>query len=972
MGGAESPRHLLFRSLRLVNFVIHRDTTIWLDRSPITLITGANGSGKTLLLDALLLALGGASSRVKQQRLTTFIGPFGRRAEVVLNLNNHRLDGRRVLRSQDPELDRLLDRDQVEIRLRINPGGTTSIWVNGVHRLGRRPISRQEVRQIFRSAGVLGDVPLSFTEQQTLDQFASQSPHRKFEILLEATGLRGWMERLEEARLLVAQAQAEAEPLIQRIRREEQRLRALKAASEAFEEKKRLQDRLRELEVEEAWAEVAQREQVADKLGEAIAQLEERIRGEEADLERLAERWEEVEEERKGILARRSKLREAMASLRDRQMELRGRRSALERQLCETSEQVARYSQTDRKAGVSSPASSPSRVKEEVLQEELEELAAERDQLDDRLAQLRRRIAALEEELAVKPQRLTLREEEMLRGCAEFRKILDEEGLAEQVIGPIFTLISMKPGEERYEEAVKRALGRYAYAFLALGRKSFSRAKALFDQRWPHSKPNLIVARVDPDDTTHRSRPPVSPPVHGWATDLLQGDPHATAFLSRVINTAVADSASDPNLLADAAQQLGGNIITRDCSSYYLRIGAFTRPPPSITIPLGRPMSKGWLGGGASEIRRQLEELRREEARLTLDRMRLHSDIGQLRLRLHALQQPQALAEAVPPVDCRIVVVDLQQRAEDLQQQIAEIDGQVEELEEEYHQREEELSKLLPRLRNLEDSLHRLESRRLRREAEIERLARELRRRRTEMTLLQDQLRRQRDQALRIGPRPKQVREPRVAREERAKIQGIIEGIRATEEDRRAFEEQKQLVRRLHGYLEERRRHLDNLMGDVQRRLGEWRRHLEETVEALNQRMNQLLCHFLKQVKLTIRYPDEPSRAELYIQTAIDRKGSWRAYRNISGGERVLATQIFILALHTLAKSPLHVIDEFTQRLDEASRAAVLSVVQRAAELSREDLAVEPQFLLMAPTSVGLQIPPTIHHIVLVKGQVEK
>jgi hypothetical protein len=91
----------------------------------------------------------------------------------------------------------------------------------------------------------------------------------------------------------------------------------------------------------------------------------------------------------------------------------------------------------------------------------------------------------------------------------------------------------------------------------------------------------------------------------------------------------------------------------------------------------------------------------------------------------------------------------------------------------------------------------------------------------------------------------------------------------------------------------------------------------------------------------------------------------------MSGGERVLATQTFILALHTLAKSPLHVIDEFTQRLDEASRAAILSVVQRALDLTQQETLIHPQFLLMAPSTVGLQIPETMHHVVLLKGQVK-
>jgi chromosome segregation ATPase len=199
----------------------------------------------------------------------------------------------------------------------------------------------------------------------------------------------------------------------------------------------------------------------------------------------------------------------------------------------------------------------------------------------------------------------------------------------------------------------------------------------------------------------------------------------------------------------------------------------------------------------------------------------------------------------------------------------------------------------------------------------------------------------------------------------------MLDTITATAEDRQAFEDQEKVVSQLQDYLKQRQHHLENLMTDVDRRLLEWRRQLQETVETLNHRMNQLLSHFLKQVKLVIRFPDEPSRAELHLQLAINRKGDWRTYQEMSGGERVLATQTFILALHTLAKSPLHVIDEFTQRLDEASRAAILSVVQRALDLTQEDSQIHPQFLLMAPSTVGLQIPETMHHVVLIKGQVK-
>jgi len=48
---------LLFHLLTLNNFKLHRSTQIDLGASPITLITGANGSGKTQVLEAIILSL---------------------------------------------------------------------------------------------------------------------------------------------------------------------------------------------------------------------------------------------------------------------------------------------------------------------------------------------------------------------------------------------------------------------------------------------------------------------------------------------------------------------------------------------------------------------------------------------------------------------------------------------------------------------------------------------------------------------------------------------------------------------------------------------------------------------------------------------------------------------------------------------------------------------------------------------------
>lgn len=951
---------VVFRSIHLVNFVIHRDTTIELDESPVVLITGSNGSGKTLILDALLLAIGVESRRAQRQRNSAFIGRFGKYAEVELELNNFQINGRRVLSSPDAALSKLLDKDVVSIRLRIHNTNRVSYWLNGQRSVNGHQIARKDIRKLFQAAGLFGDSPLAVTEAETLDHFASQSPRRKFETLLNETGLRSWMEKLEEARLLVLQAKANVKPLEYRIRHEQQRQQVLKAAYEAFQQKQQLQQRQKDLDVEAAWAEVAYREELATQLQSQIMTLDNQLTVENGKLDKLNSRQASLQDKLDANQAKREKLLATMNELRDQQMQSQGHRQGLENELNALKARTQRYAKRQK----------PAKTKIDSIQKELDEFVSERDQLDDQLSQVRQDIASAEEGLFSQPQRYPHFEEKILRACRRFRSELDKIALSDSVIGPLFTLIRMKPEYTQYETAVKLALGRYTYSFIALNREVFVEAKNLYDRLWPHEKPDLVVARTNPTTAITRDRPAVSSPVIGWAADLIEGDLYAVSFLNRVVNTAIAEEGADPNTLVDATQQLNGNIITSEGSSHYLRIGAFARPPRPVTVNLGITLHELGLTHDVDDGRRQLRELREQEAHLMRDRMRINAEISQLRSILQELQAAHTIQ--LSSEERTAFITDADRRITELQQQILELETHCDALSQDYQDCNSDLSPLNSRQQEITGQLHNLSSRQSRRQAEINRLSDELKQREDEYEHLMKQTKDFRKAAAKLAERPAVVREPTAIRDEQIQIQAMIDTITATAEDRHAFEEQEKVVSQLQEYLTQRQLHLENLMTDVDRRLLEWRRQLEQTVETLNQRMNQLLSHFLKQVKLLIRFPDEPSRAELHLQLAINRKGEWRTYQEMSGGERVLATQTFILALHTLAKSPLHVIDEFTQRLDEASRAAILSVVQRALDLTQQESLIHPQFLLMAPSTVGLQIPETMYHVVLLKGQVKK
>ena len=99
----------LIGKLVLDNFMIHRHTEINMGERPITLITGANGSGKTQILDALILALGHHPKRLKKGKLDYLIGPFAAETRIELSLYNPRNQQKRLIQVPHQKLLELTD-----------------------------------------------------------------------------------------------------------------------------------------------------------------------------------------------------------------------------------------------------------------------------------------------------------------------------------------------------------------------------------------------------------------------------------------------------------------------------------------------------------------------------------------------------------------------------------------------------------------------------------------------------------------------------------------------------------------------------------------------------------------------------------------------------------------------------------------------------------------------------------------------
>jgi len=177
-------------------------------------------------------------------------------------------------------------------------------------------------------------------------------------------------------------------------------------------------------------------------------------------------------------------------------------------------------------------------------------------------------------------------------------------------------------------------------------------------------------------------------------------------------------------------------------------------------------------------------------------------------------------------------------------------------------------------------------------------------------------------------------------------------------------------LEQLEAYVAERTAHIEQLEADVAERREIWQREVKAMIEDLSRVMRALLLDgAFRDVRLEVAHAENPERAELAIR-ARTKGPQWLDYRELSGGEKVLCTEALIMALHTMTDSPVHAIDEFTQRLDKTNAAAAFDIVRKTFEMtSRTQPRFVPQFVLLCPEAFGLEENELISHIVLVEAR---
>ncbi len=978
----------IFDQIVLTNFKMHKDTTLELSDVPIIVISGANGSGKTQILEALILAIGHTPSRVALSTHQELIGPFDNTSKIRLKLNNPILSDRRLFTSSDPDLTSFIDADSFEIEIKINSDGSTKrriISATG----NRRDVSKKQIQNLMKNIGIYDDTMLNFTEEGYLGSFAEGSPHKKLDALLVATGLKEVFSSYVESKQKVEEKEKEYSPLSLQYERELTKLKKLIENFERFQMKKELVTRYELVERELAWFNALESQSLYEKTKKQIISREN-------ELEKLNIDFKEIEAERAVLKEQLKRFNSAIVDVKAGIREVADNKNRFEGQKEEKEKRISALRNEIKGLDIqledfSSIQSNEGMERERQLQTALTSMREKEKQLYDELEasqnDLKRKIA---NEIQIRERiddrstlygNITDYERRLINDIIFFKEKIQSSKHKKDIIGPIYEIISIKPEYEEYTDVIKAAIGRYLFGFVATSHEAYVDSKKIYDEIFPKYKPNFTVGRVleeekgpKPKFLVQLSLDTKPDGIIDYATNLIIAPFQATIYLKRFVRTLLASPSISPNSLTDYAKRFRTNILTTDGKSFYLSQEAYTNPPHKSNIKLGIGLSKYQ---SVERIREQLQQVQLDIEKLTEDKIRINREIADVEDEKRELQNQlkpwtldqDAIENEYVKIEQLKNAAEAQIRTE--QMGINTLDSSISRLSQDLNEQEIILKEKADFHSLKQADLDKVDDKMMVFMAKRDKLVYQIEFLNAEFGEIEQQYQVLIKEAQEKGSPPENIRgEQEEIFSEYNQIKGQLELLQITPDiSEEAIARQESHVEMIKEESQKAEEHLKNLKEDLSKRISEWEGGLQHIVEHMNKMLNLLLQDVFLNVSIQIKNYNDERNAGLFIEA--ETKGDNRRYRQLSGGEKTLLAQAIILALHMISQSPIHAIDEFTQKLDRKNKTIAFSMALLTYRLAKESRLITPQFVLITPSLDDVELSEEFSHKILIESKIK-
>ncbi len=978
----------IFDSLMLYNFKMHKTTDLKLSEVPIVVISGANGSGKTQILEALIIAIGHVPNRVSLSTYKEVVGPFDKFTQIKLKLNNPRLSDKRVFTTSDPDLIPYVEEDFFIVDVKINHDGNIRRKI--VDKRGKGiNVTKKQIQILMRNIGIFDDTMLNFTEEGYLSSFADGSPHKKLDSLLVATGLKEIFSSYINSKKKVQEKEREYSPLVMQLEKEENKLERLRENFDRIQKKRELIEKYDFLERELFWFNAMESQKHLEESTQNLItkkteldDIEKKLGASLIDQENLSEEVKKVEE---SLVDRKTKMRE----MSDQRNRLEGQKEEKNRAVVSSKNQIRNINQ--KLSEFENIQTDEGLTQKRNLQNQLDDVNRELSSLNSELqtSQINLKNKVVEEDKI--KQRINERsqlygelsdyERKLIKDCILYKEKIQNSDFKDEIIGPIYEIISIKKGFENYTEVVKTSLGRSLFGFVATSHNAYKEAKRIYDEVFPSFKPNFTVGRVledekgpKPDYLTSQIIENKPEGIIDFAVNLIEAPFQVKLYLVKFVRILLGSPSLPPNLLTDYAKQFKTNILTTDCNSYYLSQEAFSRPPRRYNLKLSLDLNKYQ---SIERIREQHQLVQFDIEKITEDKIRITRSLAECEGNKRDLEtQLKPWKMGADEIENEFLrLQQIRTAAESLvrseTENLTKLDTEITKLADNIIVIEKTVSEEQKKFDVVRNKLNNLNQEIKDFSAEKNKLIRMIDFLEIEVSDLKTAFETLNEQAVQKGEPPENIRSDKEEiSSEYNKIKGQLELLDITPEvSQESIEKQEQHVNILRDEVKNTEVHLNNLKEDLDKRINEWEGGLHNIVEHLNKMLSLLLQDIFENVSIQIRNYNDEKNAGLHIEA--ETKGDNRKYRQLSGGEKTLLAQAIILALHMINHSPIHAIDEFTQKLDKRNKALAFSMALATYRISKESRIITPQFILITPSLDDVELSKEFAHKVLIESKVK-
>ncbi|MHA2105728.1 MAG: AAA family ATPase [Candidatus Hodarchaeales archaeon] len=942
---------LFIEKISLTNFMAHQSTLINIHK-PILLISGANGAGKSQIIEALQLAFGELSTRAKKLGIASLIHPEAepKRAVIEVTVSNPKYNGRRMLDTEIPAIKPLLENSVVTFKTTISPSKITR-FVGSENVF--REILQRDLRRVLNPLGIRPSNQLTFTVAETVEVFSQESPYRKFQVLLENLGLSDLKEQIVSNEKMLDETVRETTRLQEKLQAEKNNLELFKSMFEYIQQRSKLEAQEEELALERKWVDIYQKEDKKSELEIDINKNQELNSKLLHEIETINKKIRE-----KNSLRDKTGLEVGNLTLeirnfdKDRESD-KDKRSTLKGRLTELKSLLEERKRSFNE--MTFVLKNKSSLKE--FQDDLTKLESNLEVNKKNIDILNSDLQNLEEEQKKEDEKISKYEQDIIHQSLELKQALQSEGLSSVVLGPIIEKIRIKEDQLQWESAIKPLIGDYLFSFVSLTSEAFDKTKQLYDSLFVDQKPAFHVFLFSPIE---RKKIQLDERIYNFTPNLLEGSPELLLTLKNVMNSGVAEQ-NKATELAEAARKSRLFILTKSGEDYYTPAGSFTRPPKQIKSSLGFELVEPKK---PKEIRAQRKKMLTEIAQSQKEQQNLVKSRGELRskINLFSSNDQQLINKKLDleqeVLDIESQIKNLSQKELDLSKYVENSDKKIKDFREQITKQENLISELSGEVKVLENEIKNLDKKKNEFELKIKELS----------TSLEPLLKETSDkikELLSYGPRPDPRREKEYVDNELTEVRTKLSMIKNKSIGMDKLSHQETLVEELKDSFEERRKHLEQLREDLQKRKDNWDKIIKPFFLLLNDQIQELSKEIFYQTRVYIE-PEDLDRAGLVLQAVT--KDEWRSDTALSSGEKVMLMECMILALHGLSNSPIHTIDEFTQRLDLKNKNKVFRIVQKLMDTLSNEKNEPTQFILITQDAFGIDLV-NVQHIIFANAK---